>query len=152
MFRFFTQISAGLVILLSALLTTAAPSSTLEQLKNRQSCASVVVYFARGTTETGTLGTVVGPPFQSALVSVLGTRSLNFVGINYPATVDGYLAGGDVGGATTMANSVTSTANACPNAKIVISGCRYVWITSCLSHGFGAYHVAISAKEPKLST
>jgi len=147
---FFTQLSAGLVILLSALLTTAAPSSSLE-LKNRQGCASVVVYFSRGTTETGTLGTVVGPPFQGALASALGTRSLNFIGINYPATVAGYLAGGDVGGAITMANSVTSTANACPNAKIVISGYRYVCIASCISHGFRAYHVAISAKEPKLS-
>jgi len=149
---FFSQLSAGLVILLSALLTTAAPSSSLEQLRNRQSCASVVVYFARGTTETGTLGIVVGPPFQAALASALGTRSLNFIGINYPANVAGYLAGGDVGGATTMANSVTSTANACPDAKIVISGYRYACITSSLSHIFSPHHVAILAKEPKLST
>ncbi|KAF9460165.1 cutA, cutinase A [Collybia nuda] len=88
----------------------------------RQSCADVTVYFARGTGESGTLGTIVGPPFQSALRSALGSRSLEFIGINYPATVAGFLAGGDRGGAATMASSVTSKASSCPNTKIVISG------------------------------
>lgn len=90
----------------------------------RQSCADVTVYFARGTGESGTIGTIVGPPFQSALQSALGSRSLDFIGINYPASIAGFLAGGDPGGATTMANSVTSKASSCPNTKIVISGYR----------------------------
>ncbi|KAG6864064.1 hypothetical protein C0991_000459, partial [Blastosporella zonata] len=106
------------VILLSALVLTALASP----IDPRQSCADVTVYFARGTTEPGTLGTIVGPPFQAALQSALSGKSLNFVGIPYPATIAGFLAGGDQGGATTMANDVTSTASACPNTKIVISG------------------------------
>jgi len=88
----------------------------------RQSCADVTVFFARGTGESGTIGTVVGPPFQSALSSALGSRSLNFVGVPYPATIAGFLAGGDSGGATTMANDVASMASSCPNTDIVISG------------------------------
>lgn len=90
----------------------------------RQSCADVTVYFARGTGESGTLGTIVGPPFQNALKSALGSKTLEFVGISYPASIAGFLAGGDAGGATTMANSVTSKASSCPNTKIVISGYR----------------------------
>lgn len=105
------------VILALALSAFATPVT-------RQSCADVTVYFARGTGESGTIGTIVGPPFQSALQSALGSRSLDFVGINYPASIAGFLAGGDPGGATTMANSVTSKASSCPNTKIVISGYR----------------------------
>lgn len=90
----------------------------------RQSCADVTVYFARGTTETATLGSVVGPPFRSALQSALSGKSLNFIGVDYPADIAGFLAGGSREGATNMANGVTSTANACPNTKIVISGYR----------------------------
>ncbi|KAF8069329.1 cutinase [Lyophyllum atratum] len=105
-----------------AALFALALSAFASPIEPRQSCADVTVYFARGTTEPGTLGTIVGPPFQSALTSALGSRTLEFVGIAYPATVAGFLAGGDPGGATTMANSVTAKAGACPNTKIVISG------------------------------
>ncbi|KAF8069325.1 cutinase [Lyophyllum atratum] len=99
-------------------LTVSATATPLQ----RRTCADVTVYFARGTTESGTLGTVVGPPFQTALQSALGGRTLDFVGVPYPATVAGFLAGGDQGGATTMADYVTDKASACPNTKIVISG------------------------------
>jgi len=88
----------------------------------RQSCADVSVIFARGTLETAPIGSVVGPPFQSALQSALGGQSLSFVGVNYPASIAGFLEGGDPNGARTMAQDVTSTASACPNTKIVMSG------------------------------
>ena len=92
------------------------------ELEARQSCKNVQVYFARGTTEPGTLGTVVGPAFSSALSTALIGKTLSFTGINYPADVAGYLAGGSSAGAQTMANLVTSTASSCPSTKIVISG------------------------------
>ncbi|KAG6819815.1 hypothetical protein H0H93_008282 [Arthromyces matolae] len=76
-------------------------------LTPRQSCADVTVFFARGTTESGTIGTVVGPPFEAALATALGGQSLNFVGIPYAASIAGFLEGGDPAGATTMANDVT---------------------------------------------
>jgi cutinase len=114
----------GLTTMFSYILLLALTASALAAPMARQSCADVTVYFARGTGESGTLGTIVGPPFQSALKSALGSKTLEFVGINYPASIAGFLAGGDAGGATTMANSVTSKASSCPNAKIVISGYR----------------------------
>ncbi|GLB42494.1 putative catalyzes the hydrolysis of cutin, a polyester that forms the structure of plant cuticle [Lyophyllum shimeji] len=104
------------------LLLTFALSALGAPIESRQSCPDVTVFFARGTTEPGTLGTIVGPPFQAALQSALGGRTLDFQGIPYPATIAGFLAGGDRGGAATMGNSVTSKANSCPNTKIVISG------------------------------
>ncbi|KAG6916236.1 hypothetical protein DXG01_007769 [Tephrocybe rancida] len=104
------------------LLSVLSLSAFATPLEPRQSCSAVTVYFARGTTEIGTLGTFVGPPFQSALKSALAGRTLEFVGIKYPAAIGGYLAGGDQGGATTMANLVTAKASSCPNTKIVISG------------------------------
>jgi len=91
----------------------------------RQSCADVTVVFARGTFEVAPTGTIVGPPFQSALQSALGGKSLNFIGVNYAASLAGFEEGGDPAGAATMAADITSQANACPNTKIVMSGYRY---------------------------
>ena len=72
-----------------------------------------------------TLGAVVGPPFAAALAIAVVGKTVSFDGVSYPATVAGYLAGGDQGGGKTMADSVTAIANRCPNTKIVISGYRY---------------------------
>ncbi|KAG6907189.1 hypothetical protein DXG01_010032 [Tephrocybe rancida] len=110
------------VMFTTLLLSALALSAVATPLEPRQSCAGVTVYFARGTTEAGTVGTIVGPPFQLALRAALVGKTLEFVGVPYPATVAGYLAGGDQGGATTMAGLVTTKASSCPSTKIVISG------------------------------
>ncbi|KAJ2919919.1 hypothetical protein MD484_g442, partial [Candolleomyces efflorescens] len=107
---------------LSAIFAAAAPTPGAGELEARQSCPDVQVFFARGTGEIGTLGTVIGPSFSTALNVQLVGKNVRFTGIDYPALVSGFLVGGDAGGARTMANSVTSTANSCPNTKIVISG------------------------------
>jgi len=111
---------------LLALAALAAPAAEVAEVEARQLlCPDIQVYFARGTTEVPTLGVVVGPPFASALkIAAIGKR-VEFDGVPYPALVSGYLAGGDQGGGRTMADSVTSIANRCPNTKIVISGYRY---------------------------
>ncbi|KIJ32011.1 carbohydrate esterase family 5 protein [Sphaerobolus stellatus SS14] len=88
----------------------------------RATCADVIVVFARGTTETAPIGSVVGPPFQAALQSALGSKTLNFIGVNYPADIAGFEEGGDPAGSATLAADVTAQASACPNTKIVISG------------------------------
>ncbi|THV08151.1 cutinase [Dendrothele bispora CBS 962.96] len=95
----------------------AAPALT-----ERQSCADVIVIFARGTTESAPIGTIVGPPLQSALQSQLGGRSLSFQGVDYPANIAGFLEGGDPQGSQTMANDLTTAANNCPNSAIVTAG------------------------------
>ncbi|KAF7923154.1 uncharacterized protein EAE98_007859 [Botrytis deweyae] len=107
-----------LSILLLPLSVFAAPTGSIES----RACSDVTVIFARGTTEIGTLGTVVGPPFLSALKSALGSSSVTMNGVNYPADIPGFLQGGDPAGSKTMASMVTSTLSSCPDTKVVISG------------------------------
>lgn len=122
----------------------------------RASCADVTVIFARGTTESEPIGTIVGPPLQAALTAALGSKTLNFVGVNYPASIAGFLEGGDPQGATTMANDVTSALSSCPNTEIVVSGYRSVYSKAyqanlykyLFSQGGQLVHLAV----PKLSS
>lgn len=107
----------ALLVALAAVSVHAAPTAS-------QACADVTVIFARGTTEAAPIGSVVGPPFQSALQAALGSKSLSFQGVDYPASIAGFLEGGDPNGAATMAKDVTSTASSCPSTKIVMSGYR----------------------------
>ncbi|ATZ57773.1 BccutA [Botrytis cinerea B05.10] len=109
------QLLSALLLPLSVL---AAPTGSIEA----RACSDVTVIFARGTTETGTLGTVVGPPFLAALKSALGSSSVTMNGVDYPADVPGFLQGGDPAGSQTMATMVTSTLSSCPDTKLVISG------------------------------
>ena len=104
----------------------AAPEAVAEVEARQLLCPDVQVYFARGTTEVPTLGAVIGPPFAAALNAALPLKRVSFDGVPYAALVSGYLAGGDPAGALMMANSVRDTISRCPNAKIVISGYRFV--------------------------
>lgn len=99
-------------------------SSCVATPRKRATCADVSVIFARGTLEQEPIGSVVGPPFESALQTALGSQTLSFLGVNYPASIAGFLEGGDPNGAATMAANVTNTANECPDTKIVMSGYR----------------------------
>ena len=126
-FTLHNSMRSFLALILVTLITAASSVPTIpteHRLAVRQSCPNAQVYFARGTAETGTIGNVVGPPFSSALTKAfVGTgNTVAFTGIIYPANVVGYLSGGSLEGAQTMADSVTSIANNCPQTKIVISG------------------------------
>ncbi|KAJ7068759.1 cutinase [Mycena amicta] len=88
----------------------------------RAGCADVMVVFARGTTEPAPIGIIVGPPLQTALQKALGGKTLSFQGVDYPANIPGFLAGGDKQGSQTMADDLMSAASACPNAALVTVG------------------------------
>ncbi|KAJ7223943.1 cutinase [Mycena rebaudengoi] len=90
--------------------------------KRQAACSDVMVFFARGTTEPPPIGTVAGPPLQSALKKALGGKSLSFQGVDYPADIPGFLEGGDAQGSKDMAADITNAANSCPNAAIVSVG------------------------------
>ncbi|KAJ8082173.1 hypothetical protein AAF712_001837 [Marasmius tenuissimus] len=93
-------------------------------LEERQACADVIVIYARGTTQQSPIGdsASVGALFRDNIRSRLGSRTLTFQGVDYPANIAGFLAGGDPAGSRTMAADITSAANSCPNAKIVSAG------------------------------
>jgi cutinase len=65
-------------------------------------CKAYTVIFARGTTESGNVGTIAGPPFFQALATRVGAGNLAVQGVDYPADIPGFLAGGDKAGSQTM--------------------------------------------------
>lgn len=119
------MLSLKRVLALSTLFSTLVSASPIAAPEVEAACADVTVFFARGTTEVATLGTIVGPPFKAALGTALAGKSVDFIGVDYPADVAGYLAGGSPIGAANMADGVTQAASRCPDTKIVISGYRF---------------------------
>ncbi|KAF9873009.1 cutinase [Colletotrichum karsti] len=97
---------------------------TFNQLTDGTACRPVTLIWARGTTQSGNVGEAgsEGPTFFNALASRIGASNLAVQGVNYSASIIGFLAGGDSAGSTTMANLVSTAATRCPNTKIVLSG------------------------------
>lgn len=88
-------------------------------------CSPVTIIFARGTVELGNVGSLAGPPFFNALSDMIGASNVAVQGVDYGATVIGYLEGGDPAGASTMASLINQAASQCSSTQIVISGYRY---------------------------
>lgn len=86
-------------------------------------CEAVTVIFARGTTELGNIGDVVGPELKAALNNRLG-NNVAFQGVDYPATIENFLLGGSTQGADTLASLVNTAATKCPSTQVVLSGYR----------------------------
>ena len=61
---------------------------TEEGVVNKNCCAELTVIFARGTTESGNLGTIVGPPLLAALRASLGSSNVLGQGVDYPASLE----------------------------------------------------------------
>ncbi|KAF2112306.1 cutinase [Lophiotrema nucula] len=89
---------------------------------NNGVCKPMTILFARGTTEQGNMGTLTGPPFVQAVGAAMGADNVAVQGIDYPADIPGFLAGGDVGGSKLMAQLVGKVMAACPTTKLVMSG------------------------------
>lgn len=99
---------SGLISDISGLLTAAEQTlASFFGIQTTQnglsgSCGAVTVIFARGTTEPGNVGVLVGPPFFDALKSTIGAGNVVVQGVDYPASVEGFLVGGDSASAQTM--------------------------------------------------
>ncbi|KAF2644326.1 cutinase precursor [Massarina eburnea CBS 473.64] len=85
-------------------------------------CKPVTILFARGTTEGGNMGTLTGPPFVKAVGAAMGADNVAVQGIDYPADIPGFLAGGDKAGSALMAKMVGMVMTACPDTKLVMAG------------------------------
>lgn len=113
---------AGILTTFAMLLTDlTGEKDTYNELG--QACTEYTVIFARGTTEPGNVGILVGPPFFEALESLVGSSALTIQGVNdYSASVDGYIEGGDPGGSAEMAKQIEAAYAQCPKTKLVASG------------------------------
>lgn len=90
---------------LDALLAKLIGATTTENqlISGAGSCAEYTLIWARGTSEPGNMGVLVGPPLVWALQDVVGKSGLTIQGVNdYSASVDGYLEGGDPSGSANM--------------------------------------------------
>lgn len=85
-------------------------------------CKPITVIFARGTIELGNVGDLVGPPFFNDLDDLIGADNIAVQGVDYAATVEDYLIGGDLEGAQTTADLLDQAAKKCPDTQIVLSG------------------------------
>lgn len=103
-------------------LVERASGDTENGLAAGSACKDMTIIFARGTTETGNVGTLSGPPFFDAVTASVGADKVAVQGVEYPADIPGFLAGGDAAGSKLMAQMVTKTMAACPNTKMVMSG------------------------------
>ena len=106
---------------------------------NNAGCTPLTVIFARGTSESGNVGTVAGPPFFSSLRDSLGANQVTVQGVDYPAsaavthssslhlhniltsTAQGNANLGADGGPT-MSQLVQQAIKQCPDTKIALSG------------------------------
>lgn len=128
------QSSISLILaLLHVALATPVPqasnlgsSNTQNGLAAGSACKAMTVIFARGTTEQGNVGTLTGPPFFAALEKTVGAGNLAVQGVEYPADIPGFLAGGDANGSKAMAKLIQQAMTACPDTAIVMSGYRYM--------------------------
>ena len=113
-----------LLFSLAPTLTLAAlTSSTQNDVTAGGACKAMTVLFARGTTETGNMGTVAGPPFVQAIGQMMGgAANVAVQGIEYPADVPGFIAGGDKAGSTLMAQMVGQVRAKCPDTSLVMAG------------------------------
>jgi hypothetical protein len=57
----------------------------------------MTLLFARDTTEAGNMGRIAGLPFVSVVGEIMSAASVAVQGIEYPADMPGFLAGGDAG-------------------------------------------------------
>lgn len=79
---------------LHSLLPRALTDTTQNDLTNGSPCKALTVLFARGTDSPGNVGTNTGPAFFQAIASLIGANNVAIQGIDYPASIIGFLQGG----------------------------------------------------------
>ncbi|KAH8880115.1 putative cutinase [Thozetella sp. PMI_491] len=85
-------------------------------------CADMTLIFARGTTEPGNMGVFAGPQLVQAINNAVPGKSLNVQGVEYAATIQGYLSGGGADGTESMTSFLQKTQQTCPQSKIILGG------------------------------
>ncbi|OQD64913.1 hypothetical protein PENPOL_c007G10793 [Penicillium polonicum] len=95
-------------------------SSTENGVTQNSGCKEYTFIFARGTTEMGNMGSVIGPPLAKQLNSLTGDK-VTVQGVDYPADAAGNAMMGASGGPT-MAKLVKQALSQCPKTKVLLGG------------------------------
>ena len=108
-------------LLVSFTLAVQSPVSRNDLVDGK--CADIIVIFARGTIELANIGEAIGPSLTWALsLNKKTSGRYIFQGVDYPASITGYFAGGDKNGSKKMADLVKQAKKQCPGKKVVMSG------------------------------
>ncbi|KAK3627262.1 hypothetical protein LTR56_013754 [Elasticomyces elasticus] len=99
--------------------TKYSSGATASDIDNNTGCTALTVIFARGTSESGNIGFVAGPPMFKQLISDLGASKLTLQGVVHPADAAGNANCGAAGDAA-MAKEVSTMH--CSSTKVVFSG------------------------------
>ena len=96
-----TAVSGVLTTFENFLAVLTGQSTTYNGLSG--TCKPYTVIFAKGTTEPGNVGVLVGPPFFEAMKEKFGSANVAVQGVNgYDSSVENYLEGGDPAGGVSM--------------------------------------------------
>ncbi|KAJ4298005.1 hypothetical protein N0V90_005904 [Kalmusia sp. IMI 367209] len=130
-------------------LTALAAATPLEKRKTGSTsneftqggCRDVMFAFARGSTETGNMGTICGPQTSDGIKAAFGDANVATEGIEYAAALaPNALPGGtDAQSKQAMADILNAMASQCPNSVIVAGG---------YSQGAAVSHRAIESLDP----
>ncbi|KAF2281394.1 cutinase precursor [Westerdykella ornata] len=87
-------------------------------------CRPILFAWARGSTEAGNMGTVVGPPTSNGLKRIFGNSNVATEGVAYAALLStNALPGGtDSASKNLFKNTLNSMASKCPDSVIVTGG------------------------------
>ncbi|KAI0999495.1 hypothetical protein K3495_g8701 [Podosphaera aphanis] len=88
------------------------------------SCKAVTMIFAKGTGESGNVGDgrSPGPVWIEEMRSSIGEANIAVQGVDYSASIFGYLVGGDPKGSARFLELTNKAAIKCPKTKIILGG------------------------------
>lgn len=95
-------VAGGLTGLEGLIAPLSGGSTNATDIATNKPCAAMTLVFARGTTEPGNMGVVIGPQLVTAIKKAMPGTSLNAQGVEYAASVQGYLQGGGADGTASM--------------------------------------------------
>ncbi|KAF2177217.1 carbohydrate esterase family 5 protein [Zopfia rhizophila CBS 207.26] len=116
-------------------LATSSPIAIDADLSKRQTrttanefiqggCRDIIFAWARGSTEAGNMGTIVGPPISDGLKAEFGNNAVATEGIDYPAllSTNALPGGADPIGINDMRDVLTRANRQCPDSILVAGG------------------------------